>query len=113
MSDTITCWAPQNAYAETHPLQSDGARRPYLRCLSLLCGELGAQAPQTWTAFATNSIPTLAAGTQGTVKWIHALRLSHCLEVPLVAGSHVCFFQSDIDPSSLFSGFSIHQLRLL
>lgn len=60
-----------------------------MRCLSLVCGELGAEAPQTWAASASNSIPTLASGTQGTVKWIPTLRLRHCHEVSLVAGSQV------------------------
>lgn len=66
-----------------------GGHTMRMRCLSLVCGELGAGAPQTWAASASNSIPTLAAGTQGTVKWIPTLGLRHCREVPLVTGSPV------------------------
>lgn len=69
------------------------------------CGGRLAEVPQTWpaspgesiptlqhphvTASPGDSIPILAAGTQGTVKRILALGLSHCLGVPLVAGSLV------------------------
>lgn len=86
-TDTITCWAPQNACAETHPLQRHGARKPYHEDEVPELGVWGTS--QTWADSATNSIPTLAAGTQGTVKWIPTLGLRHCHEVSLVAGSWV------------------------